>query len=196
MYIVTEPKPSSSAKGWRLARRFARDRNGVAAIEFAMLAIPFMLLVFAILESCISFAAQQVLSNAMDDVARDIRTGQIVAINKVQVEKAICDRIKVMVKTCPNANLEVDLRTYTSFKLAAADTYAISNNEVYIKRNGGLLPRPLKVEPGGSLTINTMRVFYKWPVITDIMRSYMANVGGNKTLLFSTVTWQNEPFDD
>ena len=48
----------------RWVRRFAGNRKGVVAIEFAALAIPFSLLVFAILESCISFAAQQVLSAA------------------------------------------------------------------------------------------------------------------------------------
>ena len=38
--------------------RFARDRSGATAIEFTVLAIPFAALVFAILESCISFAGQ------------------------------------------------------------------------------------------------------------------------------------------
>jgi Flp pilus assembly protein TadG len=47
-------------------RRFVNNARGSIAIEFAALAIPFSLLVFAILESCISFAAQQVLSNVAD----------------------------------------------------------------------------------------------------------------------------------
>ncbi len=33
----------------RLTRRFRRDRSGAVAIEFVLLAIPFCLLVFAIL---------------------------------------------------------------------------------------------------------------------------------------------------
>ena len=61
----------------RCFRRFSHDREGSTAIEFTMLAIPFSMLVFAILESCISFAAQEVMANATDDVARQLRTGQL-----------------------------------------------------------------------------------------------------------------------
>jgi hypothetical protein len=41
-----------------------------------------------------------------------------------------------------------------------------------------------------------LRVFYKWPVITDFMSRWMANLNDGRTLHFATVTWQNEPFDD
>ena len=41
-----------------------------------------------------------------------------------------------------------------------------------------------------------LRVFYRWPVITDFMSKAMSNLKGGKTLHFATVTWQNEPFDD
>ena len=60
-----------------LASRFRRDRKGSVAIEFAVLALPFSLLVFAILESGISYAGGQVLANATDDVARQIRVGNL-----------------------------------------------------------------------------------------------------------------------
>jgi hypothetical protein len=30
--------------------------------------------------------------------------------------------------------------------------------------------------------------------MTDFMASMMSNLNGNKTLLFATATWQNEPF--
>ena len=57
----------------RSFKRFVRDRRGATALEFALLALPFALLVFAILESCISFAGQEVMANITDDVARQLR---------------------------------------------------------------------------------------------------------------------------
>jgi len=45
-------------------------------------------------------------------------------------------------------------------------------------------------------TRNMLRVFYKWPVMTDFMASSMANIEGGKTLHFASVTWQNEPFNN
>ena len=41
-----------------------------------------------------------------------------------------------------------------------------------------------------------LRVFYKWPVITDFMSKLVSNIQGGKTLHIATATWQNEPFDD
>ncbi len=43
---------------------------------------------------------------------------------------------------------------------------------------------------------NMLRVFYRWPVMTDIMRKSMSSLKDNKTLHFSMAVWQNEPFDD
>ncbi|TGQ88974.1 pilus assembly protein, partial [Mesorhizobium sp. M1C.F.Ca.ET.204.01.1.1] len=90
------------------------------AMEFAMLAIPFALLVFAILESCISFAGQEVMANATDDVARQLRTGQLQRSNvtEASIKQAICSRLQIMVaQNCPG--LKVDLREYSSFAQAA-----------------------------------------------------------------------------
>ncbi|SFT62990.1 TadE/TadG family type IV pilus assembly protein [Mesorhizobium sp. YR577] len=181
--------------------RFCRDRSGATAIEFAMLVIPFSLLVFAILESCIAFAAQQVISNATDDVARQLRTGQIRPgvgadkLDEAKLKTLLCDRIKIMVaKDCPG--LVVDLRKYDTFADAAAAGFKIVNKEIVLTKNGVADPTTFSVDPGASKTKNMLRVFYKWPVITDFLRASMSNLSDGKTLQFATVTWQNEPFND
>ncbi|WP_245470055.1 TadE/TadG family type IV pilus assembly protein, partial [Mesorhizobium sp. M2C.T.Ca.TU.002.02.1.1] len=83
---------------------FFSDRRGSTAMEFAMLAIPFALLVFAILESCISFAGQEVMANITDDVARQLRTGQLQKTNvsEASVKQLICSRLEIIVaQDCP-----------------------------------------------------------------------------------------------
>ncbi len=179
--------------GRRRLKDFIDNRDGVAAIEFAMLALPFFLLVFAILETCIAFAAQQVMSNAMDDVARSVRTGQERGLTEEKLKEEICNKLNVITTSCLD-NLVVDLRAYPSFPEAAKGGYRVLDPNIVI--TGGGVETPPGSAPGGALTINTLRVFYKWPVMTDIMRKYMHNIEGNKTLLYATVTWQNEPFDD
>ncbi len=179
---------SPGRRGW--LRRFGRNSRGSVAIEFAALAIPFSLLVFAILESCISFAAQQLLANTTDDVARELRTGQIKAadIDKQTLDNLICDRLQIMVASgCPG--LEVDLREFDSFEDAAKVT-------IKLTADGDLDTSDFAVTPGPSMSKNMLRVFYKWPVMTDFLRKAMSNLKDGKTLLFSSVTWQNEPFDD
>ena len=176
-----------------LIGRFTKNSEGTTTIEFVMLALPFSLLVFAILESCISFAGQQLLSNAADTVAREIRTGQLKAadITEASLKDEICSHIDILVAAgCPE--LEVDLREFATFEQAAA---------VKIKYIGSGDSRDIdtsdfEVSPGPSLTKNMLRVFYRWPVITDLMRKSLSNIQGSKTLHFASVTWQNEPFND
>jgi Flp pilus assembly protein TadG len=171
-------------------KRFVCNNEGSTAIEFTALAIPFAMLVFAILESCISFAAQEVLTNTTDDIARQLRTGQLHAadVTTVSLKKMICDRLEIVVaKGCPD--LVVDLREFPTFAAAAAVKIKFTPDKD-IDTTG------FDVKPGKSLTKNMLRVFYKWPVITDFMRKAMSNLKDGKTLHFASVTWQNEPFDD
>jgi Flp pilus assembly protein TadG len=180
---------SIKRRRWHLAPfgRFARNRRGSVAIEFGALILPFSLLVFAILESSISFAAQQVMANATDDVARQFRTGQIKVVNEQQLKSLICERMQMVVTAgCPG--LVVDLRAFNTFADAA--------NQRIVITNGDLDTTGFKVEPGKSMSKNMLRVFYKWPVMTDFMRKSMASLNDGKTLHFASVTWQNEPFDD
>ncbi len=58
-------------------RRLLRSSEGATAIEFAILAIPFMMIVFATFETFIAFTGEQLVSNAVDTMARRVRTGQI-----------------------------------------------------------------------------------------------------------------------
>ncbi len=67
-------QPGKSEPAWR---SFARSRDGSAAIEFALLAIPYFMVIFAILETFVAFAAEQLVSNAVDTMSRKMRTGQI-----------------------------------------------------------------------------------------------------------------------
>jgi Flp pilus assembly protein TadG len=178
-----------AARPRRLCAQFLRDRRG-NALEFAALALPFSFLIFAILESCISFAGQEVMANATEEIARKLRTGQVSAadVDETTLKKMICDELDIIVaENCPG--LVVDLREFPSFADAAAVKIKFTSAK-------DLDTTGFDVDPGPSMSKNMLRVFYKWPVMTDFMRTMMSNLPDGKTLLFASVTWQNEPFDD
>lgn len=188
--LKTETGRDTRLTPTKLLCRFSRDKEGVVAIEFAALAIPFFLLLFAILESCIAFAAQQVMANATFDIARQVRTGELrpADMDEDTLRAILCDRMSLVASADCLLGMEVDLRAFDTFEEAA---------EMRIKYtpSGDLDTTDFKVDPGFSLSKNMLRVFYRWPVMTDLMRKSMSNLPGGKTLLFSTTTWQNEPFD-
>ena len=168
-------------------RALRRDRRGATAIEFSLLALPFALLAFAILETTISFAAQQVLTNAVDRIARDIRTGQLTLANTTeqQFRDKICGEISVIVgSSC--SGLVWDLKSYP--------TFADVPKSIPRSPDGDIDATGFDYDPGIDSSIVSLRLFYKWPVLTDVMRSSMSNLPDGKTLLYASVTWQNEPF--
>lgn len=187
----------STARSRRVRRRlslgrFARNSDGATAVEFALLAMPFLLTLFAIIEFGVSLTTQQLLANATEDVAREIRTGQITDITPAELQNKICERIELLVsENCPG--LRVDLRSYGTFQAAANQQVVLAGGEnVALIENGN--PTPVRAQVGGSGARQTLRSFYFWPVMTNIMQASMANAGNGKMLISASQTWKNEEY--
>jgi Flp pilus assembly protein TadG len=174
--------------GRSLLKRFVKDRRGSTAVEFVLLAGPFLALVFAIIESSVSFAAHQVTANAVEDLARDLRTNTVKQADATPafVRNYICDKINILVANgCPE--LYIDLKTYAEY----------GDVPLTIPLVGGDLDTSgFAIAPGGAKTINQLRVFYKWPYYTDFISAKLAELPDGKTLIFATTTWENEPYQD
>lgn len=155
-------------------------------VEFGILALPFCLVVFAVLETTISFTAEQVMANTVDKMSRQIRTGQINAAqtNATQFRAMVCDEIDVFVEAgCPN--LHVDLQSYARYEDVP--------KQVPFSSPGVLDTSDFGYNPGGNASINQLRILYEWPVYTNMMQRRIAGLSNGRMLLFSSTTWQNEP---
>jgi Flp pilus assembly protein TadG len=184
---LENPAPQVKVRGKGLISRFKKDSSGSVAIEFSMLAIPFAMLVFAIIEVCVSFTEQQVMANVTDDVSRLMRTGQMKTADATPaaVRTKICNALQFMAPAgCPG--LDIDLKEYASYG-------AVPTTIPYLP-SGDINTSGFTVALGGATTINHLRVFYRWPVITDLMSSYMSGLPGKKMLLYSSATWRVEPY--
>ncbi|WP_258045585.1 TadE/TadG family type IV pilus assembly protein [Mesorhizobium sp. NBSH29] len=171
--------------------RFSRDEHGSTAIEFGILALPFLMLLFAILETGISFAAQQLMANATDDVARQIRTGQLTSANLTQssLRDKICVQLEMMVtKGCPG--LAVDLRLRSTFAELAQIKAPLKGSG----REQEIDLAAVGFEVGKGADKSTLRVLYGWPIISNLMQKSLSTMKGSKMLLYASATWQNEPF--
>lgn len=184
---LENPAPQAKIRCKGLISRFKKDRSGSVAIEFSMLAIPFAMLVFAIIEVCVSFTEQQVMANVTDDVSRLMRTGQMKPADATpaEVRNRICTALQFMAPSgCPG--LDIDLKEYA--------TYGAVPTTIPYTGTGDINTSGFTVALGGPTTINHLRVFYRWPVITDLLSSYMSSLPGKKMLLYSSATWRVEPY--
>lgn len=61
----------------RYLRRWKGDESGLTAVEFAIVAVPFLALLFGIMSICLYFFTVFSIENAAWQAARAIRTGQL-----------------------------------------------------------------------------------------------------------------------
>src|SRR5215210_2803224 len=75
--------------------RLLRQQDGAAAVEFGLVAAPFLALLFAIMETALVFFAGQALETAVADSARLIMTGQAQSqgFSQGAFKTAVCQKI-------------------------------------------------------------------------------------------------------
>ena len=102
----------------RIARRFARQQDGAAAVEFALVAAPFLALIFAILETAFVFFAGQTLEAAAANSARLIMTGQAQTAG-LQPDRLQERSVRAHLSDCSIARTASmsNVKTYSSFAL-------------------------------------------------------------------------------
>src|SRR5438094_4184844 len=101
--------------GFAAARRFARQQDGAAAVEFGLVAAPFLAMTFAIMETAVIFFAGQALETAAADSSRLIMTGQAQTqgYDQAKFKTAVCAKIYGLFNC--TAGLYIDVKNYSSF---------------------------------------------------------------------------------
>src|SRR3990172_7469707 len=101
--------------GHKLVRQLVQRQDGAAAVEFALVAAPFLALLFAIMETAIIFFAGQALETAVADSARLIMTGQAQTqgFDQTKFKEQVCAKIYGLFNC--NAGVYVDVKTFTNF---------------------------------------------------------------------------------
>lgn len=199
------PKPRRGRH--RVLSRLMRSRDGSAALEFAILSIPYFMVIFAIIETFVAFSAEQLLSNAANNMARQMRTGQVTYglsrstdMDEVKFRQAFCEEISILMRcsetevTKPE-QLYLDVRKFTDFASIPTDIPKVSADTF-----SDLDTTKFAYSPGGPKSINMVRAYYRWKITADIIRPYITTIrpadGSMPTdfLIVATTAFQNEDY--
>jgi Flp pilus assembly protein TadG len=170
----------------RTVRRFVRNTRAAAAVEFSLIAAPFLALTFAIMETAIVFFAGQTLETAAATASRLILTGQAQTqgMSAATFKQQVCNSIYGMFD-CANG-VYVDVQKYTTFA-SVAITNPVDSGGNFSTTNFGF-------NPGGPGDIVVMRLYYKFPVYVNLLGFNLSNVNGGFNLLAATAVFRNEPY--
>lgn len=182
-------KRRTSAHG--LAGRFVRDRSGVMAVEFALVAAPLMFMLFSIIELALVFMVASSLENATTEVSRQIRTGSIQlggGGSKTAFRNAICAELGWLQAQC-QANLSVDVRTFAQFTGQSAPDPLQTSGGVTTFNEGATT---YNVGAPGDIVL--VRSFYRWTLISPFLEGGLERLSGGIAMMTATTTFKNEPY--
>ncbi len=168
----------------RVYQRFIRNESG-SAVEFGLIAIPFLALFMAIFEVGLQIFAQQALENGTREAARIVRTGEARLANPQFTPETfktnLCKTAGIVLPNC-TTKVMMDVRRYKKFN-------AINFNPP--ARNGlGVIPTTYEASCPSEVV--TVRVYYDWPIFTNLMA--LAEAQSGKITLSGIAVFRNEPF--
>jgi Flp pilus assembly protein TadG len=167
--------------------RFARTRQGATAVEFALVAPPFLATLIAIFEVTIFLFAQQVLQNAAVEAGRLFMTGQAQNDNttQTQFESDICPMIQA-VFTC--SALMVNVQSYSDFSSAIASTPTLTFNAQ------GAVTNTWSYNEGTPGEVMVVQLIYQWPIVNGPLGYVLSNLGNGHTEMMGVSAFRVEPY--
>jgi len=189
MTAQKKPRSSTPRARWPFGRAtvdLLRRTDGAAAIEFAMIVVPFLGLMLAILQVALLALAQGELETATEVSVRQILTGQAQANNLTQSQftQLVCSNLTTMF-SC--GNLMVDVETAGSFGTAITSAPTITFNAQ------GNVTNQWQYQPGTTGSIVVARVMYQWPLLLGPLGLTLNNMSNGNHLLLATAVFENEP---
>jgi Flp pilus assembly protein TadG len=167
-------------------RNLLRREDGSAAIEFAVVATPFLALLFAIMETALMFLANQTLETTVQNSSRLVLTGQAQdqAYQMADFKTAVCGSLSVIFNC---NNIMIDVETAQNF---------CSANTALPVQNGQLQNNNFAFSPGNPGDIVVVRLMYQWPVYVQLLglAQSLSNMSGNINLMMATASFRNEPY--
>ena len=171
---------------------FIKDSKGATAVEFALIAAPFLAILTALIQTFLLFFAQSLLENVVRQSARQILTGQVqtqdASLSQTQAMAAfhqtVCNNAAVLF-TCTGLMVDVQFANNWSSANTGMPTLTYNSN--------GNVTNTWQFNPGNAGDVVVVRVIYLWPVFFGPIAFNMANQANGSREIMASAAFQNEP---
>lgn len=182
--LMQSRQPRVPARRQGFLARLLATRDGSAAVEFGMVALPFCVMLFAILELGVVFVTDSVLENATIETGRLVRTGQASAQNMTaaQFKTSLCSRMSIFAPDC-DARATIDVRIIPQFAVTPPDPMA----------GGAFDVGALTYSNGNPGDLVLVRVWYRQPLLTTFLAQGLSRLNDGSAMLTATTAFRNEP---
>ena len=170
----------------RAGRALLHDVRGATAIEFAILAVPFIMTMLAIAEYGYVYMLDVSLDNATAAAARQIRTGQMQTSTDPSPAP---DRFRKLV--CANATWMSDCQATLKVQATTLASWTGASSSTPVT-NGVLNDGPFNMGSDGCIVL--VKTFYPWTMISPSLWTGLNKLKNNQVLLSAGSIILNEPY--
>ncbi|MEQ8666818.1 MAG: TadE/TadG family type IV pilus assembly protein [Rhodospirillales bacterium] len=178
-------------------RSFRRNRRGVTAVEFALVAPVFLYLLIGIFEVALMMFGIAMVETAAQNAARQLLTGTAQSSGDAEAafQTELCNNLTV-VYDCNDIIL--DVRTYASFTAVTIPDIKINGNGDLVYEDGDNddsndVLFTAEFSAGGASEIMVVRAIYSWDFATPYIGTLIGDSSGRKSLQ-TTVVFRSEPY--
>lgn len=182
----------------RRVRRFGRDVRGATAVEFALIATPFLIFVFGIMTVGAQYMTAHLLEAGLETAARKLRTGeaQKAGLTLSDFRKTYCDAAGFMI-TC-DEHLVIHINGENQF----ADLPRVR----CLTPDGNLAPSPggagdsVGSRAGDASRAVKVNICYEWQMGVSLWATVWrlldpSFVNNGRLILTATTAFRSEPFE-
>jgi Flp pilus assembly protein TadG len=177
------------------SRAFFRCRKGATAVEFALVAAPFLALLVAILQAALVFFASRVLDEVTEEAARNLMTGQAQQGNVTQanfLNNYVCggSNTSALVSalfTC--SKIMVNVQNYPDFASANVSSPTLTFNPT-----NGNVTNTWSYTTGNPGDVLVIEVIYEWPIVLGPLGMNLSNLSDGNRELVSVAVFKSEPY--
>jgi Flp pilus assembly protein TadG len=172
----------------RTVARFCLSRGGTTAVEFALIAPPFLALLIAILQVTSFLFAQQALQTAVVAAGRLILTGQVQNANLSQSDFQTDDVCPLLPALFTCTNLYVNVQTYNDFAAASTTIPSLTIS------SSGTVSSTGAYSLGGPGDVIVLQLVYPWKIITGPLGALLPNFSNGYTEIMGITAFRVEPY--
>jgi Flp pilus assembly protein TadG len=164
----------------QLIKGFAREQDGVAAVEFALIGLPFFWLILIVFETAGVIFTDIALQNGVIETARLIRTGQVQNgnIGAGEFKTRLCANVASYIDC---SKIRVDVSKSADLPISATNMMTVDENTAEA------------FQPGGPSEWVMVQVRYDWKLAVPGI-SLLSNTTSGTRRLVAGAMFRNEPY--
>jgi Flp pilus assembly protein TadG len=180
-----------------LMRRWRREESGATAVEFGIIAMPFVLLLFGLLSVCLYYFADFSMENATWQAARAVRTGQLQqstgsysgtvtnADRQQALKQAFCNKAFLF----PDCNAKAVVIVQSNSGFGSITQPSCTTNGVVVNQSAAAF------NTGGASSVVLVTICYPWDFGGKLPMLKASNLQNGALLMQASAAFRTEPYN-